>query len=177
MKYHIGCGSKRLETFTNIDCLKTDAVDIVDDISTLCSVQDKSADLIYACHCLEHFGRNETLDVLKVWGSKLKIGGILRVAVPDFDSVVKIYQKNKNLQEILGLVCGGQRNEYDYHKTIFNFESLSKLLNEAGFVKIKKYDWQNTEHSQTDDYSQSYIPHMQKTNGCLMSLNIEAEKR
>lgn len=33
--------------------------------------------------------------------------------------------------------------------------------------------WKNTEHSQFDDYSQSYIPHMDKINGTLMSLNVE----
>jgi len=177
MKYHLGCGSKRLQGFVNIDCLPNAAVDVVDNIAILETQADGSADLIYACHCLEHFGRNEVVDVLKVWNSKLKVGGTLRIAVPDFESVIKVYQKNKSIQEVLGLICGGQRNEYDYHKMVFTFDSLTNLLEEAGFTGVKRYDWRLTEHSHIDDYSQSYLPHMQKDSGCLMSLNVEAEKR
>jgi predicted SAM-dependent methyltransferase len=177
MKYHLGCGNKRLGSFINIDCIKTEAVDVVDDIATLNTQKYESADFIYACHCLEHFGRNEVLEVLKVWNSKLKVGGTLQISVPDFESVIKVYQQNRNLQEVLGLMYGGQRNEYDYHKMIFTFESLVKLLEEAGFTNAKRYDWRLTEHSHIDDYSQAYIPHMQKESGQLMSLNVEATKK
>lgn len=175
-KYHLGCGNKRLPGFVNIDCVLTDAVDVVDDISRLSTQQDGSAELIYACHCLEHFGRHEALSVLKCWNSKLTVGGTLRVAVPDFESVVAVFRKNSDVLQVLGLVCGGQRNEYDYHKIVFTFDSLSKLLTEAGFENVKRYDWRDTEHAHIDDYSQSYIPHMQKENGILMSLNVEATK-
>jgi hypothetical protein len=41
---------------------------------------------------------------------------------------------------------------------------------------VSKYDWRDTEHSELDDFSQSYLPHMDKDNGKLMSLNIEAVK-
>ena len=40
----------------------------------------------------------------------------------------------------------------------------------------KENDWRDTEHSELDDFSQSYLPHMDKDNGKLMSLNIEAVK-
>ncbi|HAI38830.1 MAG TPA: methyltransferase, partial [Maribacter sp.] len=39
-----------------------------------------------------------------------------------------------------------------------------------------KYDWRQTEHAKFDDHSQAYIPHMDKENGTLISLNIEAVK-
>lgn len=34
-------------------------------------------------------------------------------------------------------------------------------------------DWRDVEHRKHDDYSQSYIPYMDKENGQLMSLNVE----
>jgi len=55
-------------------------------------------------------------------------------------------------------------------------KSLEKLLNEIGFSSIKRYDWRNTEHANIDDHSQAYYPHMDKENGLLISLNIEAHK-
>ena len=36
--------------------------------------------------------------------------------------------------------------------------------------------WRETEHSQFDDHSQAYVPHMDKENGVLISLNVECNK-
>ena len=38
------------------------------------------------------------------------------------------------------------------------------------------YDWRKTEHAQFDDHSQAYLPHMDKKNGELISLNVESNK-
>ena len=43
-----------------------------------------------------------------------------------------------------------------------------------GLDNVKEWDWRQTEHGQSDDYSQSYLPHMDKENGMLMSLNLQA---
>ena len=53
---------------------------------------------------------------------------------------------------------------------------LKTLLLECGFSKVNFYNWKNTEHSNFDDHSQAYIPHMDKENGTLISLNVEATK-
>ena len=63
-----------------------------------------------------------------------------------------------------------------FHKTVYDFNSLSNLLNKVGMRNIIKYDWKDTEHSQFDDQSQAYLPHMDKQNGTLMSLNVERIK-
>ena len=41
---------------------------------------------------------------------------------------------------------------------------------------IDKYDWSKTEHSKFDDHSQAFLPHMDKQNGTLISLNVECVK-
>ena len=63
-----------------------------------------------------------------------------------------------------------------YHKTTYDFKSLKKKLTLNGFSNIKLWDWSEVEHGAIDDYSQSYIPHMDKESGHLMSLNIECNK-
>ena len=67
-------------------------------------------------------------------------------------------------------------NKIIYHKTVYNYNSLKTLLLECGFRKIDHYDWKNTEHGNSDDHSQAYFPHMDRENGTLISLNIEAVK-
>jgi hypothetical protein len=49
-------------------------------------------------------------------------------------------------------------------------------LESAGFTDVRRYDWRETEHAHIDDYSQAYIPHMDKENGILISLNVECAK-
>ena len=60
--------------------------------------------------------------------------------------------------------------------TRINEASLSADLKEVGFSETRLWDWRTTEHAHMDDYSQAYIPHMDKENGTLVSLNIEAVK-
>ena len=66
--------------------------------------------------------------------------------------------------------------DFDFHFHCWNFESLCEDLTHIGFKEIRKYDWRKTEHFYVDDYSQAYLPHMDKAKGRLMSLNVEAIK-
>ena len=177
MKLHLGCGKKYIEGFTHVDLLDFDHIDYKMSVDNLSFAKNNSIELIYACHVLEHFGRHEYINVLTEWFRVLEPNGLLRLAVPDFDSVVEYYSnKNKDIKLLLGLLIGGQNDKYDYHKMIFTYELLSKTLLDIGFKEVKKFDWKNTEHTNIDDYSQCYLPHMDKLNGRLMSLNIEAIK-
>jgi predicted SAM-dependent methyltransferase len=151
-------------------------VDIVDDIRFLHKIQDQSCDIIYASHVLEHVGRNEFESVIKLWNKKLKLKGVLRLAVPDFEKATAWYLQTKKIADILGLVSGGQKNEFDFHKMIFDRKFLTDVLHNCGFSDVREWDWRKTEHANYDDYSQSYFPHMDKENGLLVSLNIEAVK-
>jgi len=88
----------------------------------------------------------------------------------------KHYILHGDFSRIKGFLYGGQRNIYDFHKYGYDYLTLSNLLYEIGFNQVYKYDWRKTEHSHIDDYSQAYLPHMDKINGVLMSLNVEAVK-
>jgi predicted SAM-dependent methyltransferase len=177
MKLHLGCGKKYIQGYTHVDLLDYEHIDYKVSADKLSFAIDNSIELIYACHILEHFGRHEYENVLQEWYRVLKPNGILRLAVPDFDAIVNYYSKNdKNINLFLGLLMGGQKDNYDFHKMIFSYDSLSHSLLKIGFKEVNKYDWKETDHSSMDDYSQSYLPHMDKTNGTLMSLNVEALK-
>jgi hypothetical protein len=49
-------------------------------------------------------------------------------------------------------------------------------LKKAGYKNIKRWDWRKVDHGKFDDHSQAYIPHMDKKNGVMISLNIQAQK-
>lgn len=178
MKLHLGCGNKRLDGFINVDILQTDAVDIIDDVSTLEKFENMSADLIYACHVLEHFKRKEYFKVLERWTDILRHDGTLRLSVPDFSKVCQLYSNGEfKLNDVLGLLFGGQTYLYNFHYMVFDYDFLKKDLQKLGYRDIRIWDWKTTEHSHVDDFSQAYLPHMDKENGTIVSLNIEATKK
>lgn len=176
MKLHLGCGAKHIPGFVHVDVLDYPHIDHRVPVNALDFAPDGSVDLIYASHVLEHFGRHEVDQVLREWFRVLRPGGILRVAVPDFAAVVQRYTETGDANELVGLVSGGQRDAYDFHKIIFDERSLRGRLLQAGFRSVARYDWRKTEHASLDDYSQAYLPHMDKEHGRLMSLNLEAKK-
>lgn len=177
IKLHLGCGKKKLPDYINVDILENSAADVRADLRDL-PYAPASVDMIYSCAAIEHFGRHEWIPLLKYWGGLLKSGGILRLSTADFDACVVQYQEQKNLHELLGLLIGGQKDEYDWHGMIFNFDVLKAGMIEAGFKDVRRYDWRETDIGLAgiDDYSQAYLPHMQKETGRLMMLNVEAIK-
>lgn len=178
-KLHLGCGPKHIPGFFHIDALDYPHVDRRGPVDDLSFIADDSVELIYACHLLEHFGRREYGKVLAEWFRVLAPGGVLRLAVPDFAACARLYETGglpNGIESIRGLICGGQKDEYDFHKIIFDEPGLTADLLRIGFNAVGRWDWQQTEHAAIDDYSQSYLPHMDKENGTLMSLNLEAKK-
>jgi predicted SAM-dependent methyltransferase len=178
MKLHLGCGPRYIPGFVHVDAQPALHVDIVGPVEDL-PMEDASVSLIYASHVLEHFGRYAYRAVLAEWFRVLKPGGILRLSVPDFAVCAAIYYENglaDGLSGLVGLIIGGQRNEHDFHKMIFDEDFLRRDLLTLGFSEVRRWDWRTTEHTAIDDYSQAYLPHLDKETGRLMSLNLEAVK-
>ena len=175
-KLHIGCGNRYIPGFVHIDVRKLPHVHYVASADKLDMFDDNSVDLIYSCHVLEHFGRQQIEHVLKEWHRVLKPGGILRLAVPDFEKLVEVYLKTKDLRLVLGSLVGRQDYPENTHYIVFDYAYLSEVLTKVGFKNIHRYDWRQTIHKDYDDYSQAYIPHMDKERGILISLNVEATK-
>lgn len=186
IQLNLGCGTRKLPGFLNIDIRKDVKPDVVDDIITLCHIEeDSSVDLIYACHVLEHFEYAQVGSALSRWWNILKPGGVLRLSVPDMNAVFAHYFYWKNLEGIRGFLWGGQKNTEDYHKNGWDLFALKSELRRAGFDNIKEWDWKNTNpHNYIDDYSQIYWPNKKCTydnnnvevEGKLMSLNLEGVK-
>lgn len=178
MKLHLGCGPRYIPGFVHVDAQPAPHVDIVAPVEHL-PLDSASASLIYASHILEHFDRHTYKAVLAEWFRVLKPGGIFRLAVPDFAACAAIYYESglaDGLSGLIGLIVGGQRDSYDYHKMVFDEDFLRRVLLEIGYREVRRWNWRETEHTDIDDYSQAYIPHLRKEDGRLMSLNLEAVK-
>jgi len=177
LKLHLGCGGVIIPGYVNIDLNIRAGIDLLSDLRRLPFAAGR-VDFIYACAVIEHFQRNEWQSVLAHWFAALKPGGTLRLSTSDFDACVAEYAAQRNITDVTGLIIGGQRDFYDWHGMIFDFKLLRGGLEEAGFTDVRRYDWRETDIGRAgiDDYSQAYLPHMDKENGRLMALNVEADK-
>jgi len=182
VKLNLGCGDRKIHGFINVDAREDVSPDVICDVTKI-HEKFRDADIIYACHVLEHFPTKPFTfqkitweEVLLSWFLALKPGGKLRVSVPDIRAACEYYLRTNDFESVRAFFYGGQKYDFDFHYHGWSEETLTKALKKVGFTKVKIYDWKKTEHFYIDDYSQAYLPHMDKTNGKLMSLNIEATK-
>jgi len=131
LKLNLGSGDCPIDGYVNIDRKNGQEAYPLD-------YADNSVDEIRASHILEHFGLHEISKVLENWAVKLKPGGLLKIAVPDFAKIVEIYKTGKG--NTVGYLCGGQVDENDYHKSIFDRRLLTELFEQAGLFDISHWD-------------------------------------
>ncbi len=180
-KLHLGCGERYLEGYIHVDINTFDHIDYLTKVDDLSMFENDSVNEIYASHVLEYFDIFESIDVLKEWKRVLIPGGELRLAVPDFNKLIKVYSQTQNIGDVIGPIIGRwelNNTEKIYHKQIFDEKSLTELLSKSGFKNINLWDWREfiKDHPGFDDHSQAYFPHMDKENGIHVSLNIVCEK-
>jgi predicted SAM-dependent methyltransferase len=187
MKLHLGCGKRYLEGFFHIDIAHFPHIDLISSIDKLDAFENNSCELIYSSHSLEYFDRFQTVQVLKEWNRVLKKGGRLLLTVPDFRKLVEIYLETSNLANIIGPLFGrwplfDAQNEVIntlYHRTVWDRQSLSAALEEAGFEDVEEFDpvkFLESIDSDYDDHSLAYFPHMDRA-GTQISLCLSATKK
>lgn len=98
MKYlNLGCGYRYHPAWINIDFVSTGPGVIAHDLRKGIPYPDNYFDVVYHSHVLEHFPKHEATGFIGECYRVLKPGGILRVAVPDLERIVREYLQNLEL--------------------------------------------------------------------------------
>ena len=145
LKLNLGSRDRHIPGFKSID-INSEFAEQRASISDLWMYKTGSVSEIYCSHALEHLPHKYTLDTLKEWHRLLKPGGILYVAVPDFERTVELYLKTK--AEGIGLtdwavnfLWGDQGYKEAFHYAGFDFLRLRKLLFAAGFSEASQVEF------------------------------------
>ena len=143
MKLNLGCGWRNFgEDWIHIDGGKYPHLHSHD--ITKLPFENEFVNLIYASHVFEYFDREKGEEVLKEWFRVLKKGGVLRIAVPDFEMMAKLYSEGKfPLSKFLGPLFGKMKmgmkglNEKNapiiYHKIVYDFKDMKELLEKINY--------------------------------------------
>lgn len=151
-KLEIGPGRKRLgPEWVGLSICPGPAVDYVWDIQNPLPFVNKTFEVIYMSHVLEHIPWFMTIDVLKDIRRCISDGGVLEVWVPDFRKLANGYMDGKipegdkwrkyNENNSLMLWLNGRIFTYgpeedNWHKAVFDQPYLAYCLEEAGFREV-----------------------------------------
>ena len=137
IRLNLGCGHLPLDGYINVDSRGLPGVDIIADVGRLPFADGEVAEITSA-HVLEHFPQEQlSRKLLPYWKSILKRGGIFRAIVPDIDAMIGQYTAGEiSYESMREVVYGSQDYDGDFHYNMFTPSSLSKLLEDAGFVNV-----------------------------------------
>ena len=151
-KLHLGCGKKYLQGYIHVDLDNKPHIDYPNtDISKLDMFKNDEVDEIYNCGTFEYFDLQKAPKVLEEWFRVLKPGGILRISVPNFESVIQVYLNNgKDIlgEGILGLIYGRwpikDKDNNDFEFEMGQLRFAKEIADKMGKKeKVKKEDKDN----------------------------------
>lgn len=88
---NLGCGSRFHPSWTNVNFTKSGKGVIAANLAQGIPFPDESFDVVYHSHLLEHFPKSAAPHFIKECYRVLHSKGIIRVAVPDLESVIHHY--------------------------------------------------------------------------------------
>jgi predicted SAM-dependent methyltransferase len=88
---NVGCGSHFVPSWTNIDFVSSHEAVRAWDLTQGIPAESESFDVVYHSHLLEHLSSPDAEALLRECYRVLKPGGVLRIVVPDLESLAKEY--------------------------------------------------------------------------------------
>lgn len=141
LKIHLGAGPINIQGWVSVDARQAPHIHLRSEGFALNEFANGTISEIYMCHVLEHFSFEEVSEILRNFHKKLKVDGVLRLSVPDFDRLVRVYQANgNNLELIKFALMGGQDYAHNFHKCVFNHDALAELLAACGFEHMTEWN-------------------------------------
>lgn len=156
IKLEIGSGKRSgMEDWVFLD-LYNKTADLRLDASKTLLFPDNSISKIYVSHLLEHFTPHQIRSMIKECYRIIKPGGAMSVSVPNAEIYLDAYNKSSQLPldmyckyDLTGLTYKARIDYVNYiaymgghHHYMFDKESLTIFLSEAGFknIRIRGFD-------------------------------------
>jgi predicted SAM-dependent methyltransferase len=157
LKVNVGCGSEPFKGWLNLDLEPTAHADVLWDIRDGLPCPDASCSFIYSEHFLEHLPVANGFHFLQDCHRCLQTGGVVRIAMPSLQEIVRQYYENdwagQSWLEKYGYSWIKTKGEYINinfrewgHEWLYDNEELERRLREAGFSQIESVNWGDSKH-------------------------------
>ncbi len=129
---NLGCGNRYHKDWINLDFHSSNQD--VDEYNLLNGIpySDNTFDVVYHSHLLEHFSKSDALRFINECYRVLKPNGIIRIAVPDLEIIVKNYLKYLELASLGNRIA---ESNYDW----IMLEMYDQCVRNHGGGEMKKY--------------------------------------
>lgn len=97
-----------------------------------------SMEAVFSSHVLEHLPLHGARQCLSESHRCLSKGGILRIVVPDLDRFVGDFTREGAFDWAVHFFEANEVSEKNMHHFMYNFDSLRKLMLEAGFSAVHR---------------------------------------
>lgn len=173
---HLGCGSIAVPGFINMDARRMSHIHfIVRGVAEIKFLPEASIDFLYLSHVLEHVPHQYVPATIAQFHRVLRPGGRCRISVPDFDLMLDVYRESgRNVDHIVQPLMGGQDYPQNFHYAVFNGELLTRLLEEAGFSRVVRWNPATSDHHDFEDWASKSITIQGRS--YPVSLNLEGMK-
>lgn len=133
VKLNIGAGHIYFDDYINVDARKINNIDVVADVHNM-PFDRESVDEIYASHLIEHFTKDDFMNVLlPYWCSIIKKNGKIRMILPDLESMIQHYvNKEYNIDDLREVLYGLQEYPGDVHYALYGRRELLEILKKCG---------------------------------------------
>jgi SAM-dependent methyltransferase len=175
LSLHIGCGKGLLPGWVNIDVYPAP---LCMNVLRGLPFNEGSVRYVFVSHFLEHlFYPRDVKPFLAELRRVLAPGGVVRIVVPDIEQCIEAYiakdpaffgsrretwdwwpENPTRLDDFLAYAGAGAEPAYlfESHKYGYDFETLQRVLDEAGFVGTKRSSFMGSDHAalRVDDVSE-----------------------
>lgn len=157
LRLHLGCGKDHIEGMINCDIQKLKGVDLVMNCGDLSDVHCKSVSLIFTHSFFEHLYVYQHSPFFEGCKRVLnKEGALVLLGIPDFDKIAQLYHERAegvhpfggtfDLYQAYRLTHGdfeenGKANIPQLHKTIFDKNGLTRLLEKHSFSDYSIFNY------------------------------------
>jgi predicted SAM-dependent methyltransferase len=138
-KLEIGPGSKPREGYLHFDIRALPNVDVVGNAKEL-PFKDNSFEEVFSRFFLEHMNRKDAILSVKEMFRVLKSNGRIELIVPNLKYFCKLFveEKGQKKEWALNKIYGFENYPEDHHFFGYDAETLSAVLQNAGFVNVKE---------------------------------------
>jgi predicted SAM-dependent methyltransferase len=171
VKLYLGSRDYKPDGFLTVDIDPAHKPDILADVTDFASIGSGTVEEICASHILEHLPWPVAFKALAAWVRVLRVGGVLKIAVPDLALLCRLIAEGRNVWAASGLIFGVGRleNAFEAHQYGYTRDMLLAMLRALGMAEFDwwKHDLPDASNGWMRDDAEGRIS---------MSLNISARK-